>query len=195
MARKDEYWKRHDYYLKANRLYYERHKEQVRKRVREYCRQKYKTCPEFRERLRRGVAKYFQRRKELWREGVPITSELISKSEKLVAEKILPFEGFSNILRTSFNLVRSRDFPFFDVLCEKDGVKCGVNVTLYPLCCIRRKEALTKFLNFFNMRFFICFVKPNLKSYVLLEVDRDNIPCAVYLSKKRLTKLKTLNGS
>lgn len=132
--------------------------------------------PEFRIRERKAQKKRHIKLKALWRpDGVlpsgPFDDRVI-QSEIFVANEVLPKHGFTDILLT-------RTFHAFfpcDILAKKDGKICGIEVTMDTL---RRTSPKFKAMaNYFDMRMFVCHVKPDFQWYYLREVtDRNCSSC------------------
>jgi hypothetical protein len=93
--------------------------------------------------------------------------------------KILRDEEFLNIKfpEKNFEKIPSRNISTFQALAEKNNEKCMIEFVTSPFKVFteKRREYLQTFLDFFNTRFFLCFIKPDFSKYCILEVDRKNI--------------------
>jgi len=92
---------------------------------------------------------------------------------------ILRREKFLNIkfLENKFEKIPSKNLSKFQALAEKNNEKCMIEFVTSPFKVFteKRKEHLYTFLDFFDARFFLCFIKPDLSKYCILEVERNNI--------------------
>jgi len=78
-------------------------------------------------------------------------------------------------------------------LALKDGERCIIEASTTPFKVFtkKRREYLKVFLNFFEARYFLCFVKPDLSRYHLQELDPLKIR-SVALGLKAITAMKPL---
>jgi hypothetical protein len=119
-----------------------------------------------------------------------INSDQLFKSTLL---EILSSEGFMNVQIPTQNhgeLLR-QDFSALQALAMKDDDRCIVEVAFSPFKVFtkKRSEYLRLFLNFFNARYFLCFVKPDCSSYHLLELSSSRIK-SVSLGLKAIGAMK-----
>lgn len=85
-------------------------------------------------------------------------------SEEFVAKTILPKYGFTDILPTD---VFAKKF-IVDIFAKKDGLDCAIEVTTYVKKYI--KPHIWTFLRRFNLRYFICVLKPDHTWHFLQEI-------------------------
>ncbi|MBS7622326.1 hypothetical protein KEJ39_01445 [Candidatus Bathyarchaeota archaeon] len=80
----------------------------------------------------------------------------------------------------------------------KEGSRCIIEFINTPVKFFtkKRREHLKALLNFFEARYFLCFIKPDLSRYTLLELPASNIkPVALGLKAIAAMKpLRTLPG-
>jgi len=231
MPKKEEYEKRRQHYLEQKRKYYEEHKEhckayakqyyqehkeQINQHVAAYIRRKYREDPTFRKKFIESVVRSTRRRMgkiyELWhgndqyqnRQGLFKSNIILGiKAEEVAFQKILPQEGFKNILWTRNLLTRhnnnlrparfSANFPCIDFFGEKNGTKCAIEVTTTPYRHFMNYRGTRKLTQFFGLRYFICFIKPNLEEYILLEFKRS--PSSFLLSEKHIPLIRKISKS
>ena len=206
--------KRREYHRNYSREWYRRNKDWVRLKGREWKRLDYKKNPEkHRERLRQWTKshpeqvqamrrryyqknrekllvknrEYHRRRREIWRGGIKSSKKISAKAEKLVAEKILPKLGFSNIIHLG-------DQSPFDILAERNSKKFVVEVTTFYGQLHKNKKAF-EILKFFRPNLAVVFITPNLKSYVFKEFEFDEIPRYPRLSFKDIENKEEIHGA
>lgn len=119
-----------------------------------------------------------------------IDSDQLSKSTLL---EILSKEGFMNVQIPTHNHGETmrQDFSSLQALATKDADRCIVEAVFSPFKVFtkKRSEYLRLFLNFFNARYFLCFVKPDCSSYHLLELPSSRIK-SVSLGLKAIGAMK-----
>jgi len=110
---------------------------------------------------------------------------------KLVSKKILPAEGFTDIEIFDFS---NQDRLFlFDILATNKEEKCGIICTASYVKIFGKNifEKLKLFMGFFNIKMYICFVKPNLSKYYLMRFD-GNESRVIMMGLKRIPKMKAV---
>jgi len=107
--------------------------------------------------------------------------------------EILKKEEFLNIQFPTDMSGFSREPTMLQTLALKDGKRCIIEVSTTPFKVFtkKRREYLKVFLNFFEARYFLCFVKPDLSRYHLLELDPLNIR-SIALGLKAIAAMKSL---
>ena len=109
-----------------------------------------------------------------WIEGV--VKGAPTKAEELIINKILSSLSYTNIYRPTKNF-------YFDALCKKDKKLFAVEITT------SRKKTSKKhrkeFLQYLDIPLLLFFVKPNLKEYWLLKVDKVNSSSFEYKQGRR----------
>ena len=107
--------------------------------------------------------------------------------------EILSREGFTNVQIPTQNHgeILRKEFSTLQALATKDDDRCIVEITFSPFKVFtkKRSEYLRLFLNFFNARYFLCFVKPDCSSYHLLELRSSQIK-SVSLGLKAIGAMK-----
>lgn len=161
-----------------------------KRRARESMFKRYTNDPKFREERHVYMTEYFRKIAKEWRKGSQCKEPF--DAERIAADIILPKEGFSNIILTSRNLVNGEQFPFFDVLCEKNGLKYGIAVTTGYIYNISRRKSLAILLNFLQLKYILYFVRPNLREYLSFEYESDKIPSGTSMSFRRLKMLRKI---
>ena len=105
---------------------------------------------------------------------------------------ILEVEGFHNIECPEYvPTSRDRKPSTLQALAHKGDGKCIVEVVTSPfkVYTSKRREYLRTFLRFFNAKYFLCFLKPDLSRYHLLEVEPHRIR-SVSLGLKAIAAMK-----
>ena len=79
----------------------------------------------------------------------------------------------------------------FQALAIRDNKRCIIEVSTKPfkLFTAKRKEYLRALLNFFDAGFFLCFIKPDLSRYHLMELESSKIR-SVTLGLKAIAAMK-----
>jgi hypothetical protein len=119
-------------------------------------------------------------------------------AEKLAVETILPKEGFKDILwAQSFKPRKSTSatvssFWMFDAFAIRDGKKCAIQITTSPCRQIRNRAAVSAFLRFFGLTFYVCTVNPDMQRYYLSNYGADEVPNMVMMIAKRVSELKSV---
>ncbi|MGQ9543432.1 MAG: hypothetical protein ACUVTM_05020 [Candidatus Bathyarchaeia archaeon] len=106
--------------------------------------------------------------------------------------KILEVEGFHNIECPEYiPTSKGRKPSTLQALAHKGEGKCIVEVVTAPFKVYtpKRREYLKAFLRFFNAKYYLCFLKPNLSRYHLLEMDPFKIK-SVSLGLKAIAAMK-----
>ncbi|MEM4251771.1 MAG: hypothetical protein QW828_08060, partial [Candidatus Bathyarchaeia archaeon] len=104
-------------------------------------------------------------------------------------------EGFSNIsfpVQSPETDLR-RTLHGLQAFALKDGSRCIIEFinTPFKSFTMKRREHLKVLLNFFEARYFLCFIKPDLSRYTLLELPASNIK-PVALGLKAIAAMKPL---
>lgn len=113
-----------------------------------------------------------RRNREEWGITDRNDKETQRESEFFVASHIIPKLGFTNIL-VAYSLW-GRQFPF-DIIAEKDGVQVGIEVGLTYGKKI--KPTQIEFMRRFNIRGFICHLKPDYSWFCLKEITGTYSTC------------------
>jgi len=192
--------------------YYDRHKDYFRNYYRRYWR----THPEYRKRQVRTHREHYRRNREAmikktkeyvasiyrnWFGEIPrnlLGGRLGLSAERIAVQRILPEEGFTNIL-WAFSLNKAAkekqtasNFGMFDAFAFKGNKRCAFQITTSPFRQIRNRTATSAFLKFFDLQFYICVVRPNLKQYYLGRYEADQIPLTIIMTPKRIAQLKSV---
>jgi hypothetical protein len=179
-----------------------------------YNRRYWQTHPEYRERQKRIHRERYSRNKyaevertknyiaAIYRNWFGGTSRtkfgkgIAFSAEKISVEKILPKEGFRNILwATSFTSKRAANkgtsaFWMFDAFAVKDGRRCAIQITTSPVRQIRNRAAVSAFLKFFDLTLYVLTVKPDLARYYLSKYDARSVPNTVMMTLRRTRMLR-----
>ncbi len=107
----------------------------------------------------------------------------------LVSKKILPAEGFTKI--KIFDPSNQDRIFLFDILATSKEEKCGIVCTTSYAKVLGKSmfEKLGLFLDFFNIKMYVCFVKPNLSKYSLIRFD-GNKSRTIMMGLKKIPKMK-----
>jgi len=121
----------------------------------------------------------------------PTLAKPSKRKEKAVEEKrstpqlrsvlldILRREGFIDIQfpPKGSGVGPSRVLPSFQAFALKQSKRCIIEFASTPFKAFtrKRKEYLRTLLNFFDAKYFLCFVKPDLSRYHLVELEPSNI--------------------
>jgi len=187
------YQKYKQYFRNYHRNYWRTHKE-YRDRQKQIKRERYRADNE-KERLR--VKKYISALYSSWFGDYPtltVDHEKRLAAKKVAVENILPKEGFRRILSpemlTSSETGNATSFWVFDVLAYKGGKPCAVQITTSPSRQIRNRTMVSAFLQFLEMKLYVCQIRPNLREYRLSKYSPSEIPSAVVVNLKRMRELK-----
>ena len=109
----------------------------------------------------------------------------------LVSKEILPAEGFTDI--EIFDPSNRDRLFLFDILATNKEEKCGIICTSSYAKILGKNvfEKLKLFLDFFNIKMYICFVKPNLSKYFLFRFDK-NKSRTIMMGLKKIPKMKVV---
>lgn len=105
---------------------------------------------------------------------------------------ILEGEGFHSIECPEYTPTSlDRKPSTLQALAHKDEGKCIVEVVTSPfkVYTSKRREYLRALLKFFNAKYFLCFLKPDLSKYHLLEMEPNRIR-SVSLGLKAIAAMK-----
>lgn len=120
--------------------------------------------------------------------------EPVKQFRKILLD-ILRKEEFLNIQfpEKNFKRIPLRNFSTFQALAKKDNEKCMIEFVTSPFKVFtdKRKEHLQTFLDFFDARFFLCFIKPDFSGYHILEIEPSNIK-SVNLGLKTIENMKPI---
>lgn len=109
--------------------------------------------------------------------------------------EILRKEEFLNIKfpEKNFEKIPLRNLSTFQALAKKKNKKCMIEFVMSPFKVFteKRREYLRAFLDFFDTRFFLCFIKPDFSGYCILEVEPNNIK-SINLGLKAIENLKPI---
>lgn len=117
-------------------------------------------------------------------------------AERTAIEKILPREGFRDILwAQSFKSKKSastavNSFWMFDAFAIRDRKKCAIQITTSPNRQIRNRASVSAFLKFFGLTLYVCTVNPDMKRYYLSEYEAKDVPHTVIMTAKRVAELR-----
>lgn len=110
--------------------------------------------------------------------------------------EILRKEEFLNIKfpEKNFEKIPLRNFSTLQALAEKNNKKCMIEFVTSPFKVFteKRREHLQTFLDFFDTRFFLCFIKPDFSGYYVLEIEPNNIK-SVNLGLKVIENMKPIS--
>jgi hypothetical protein len=124
-------------------------------------------------------------------EKVDKSIEYMNQFRRTILE-IFTIEDFHNI---RFPQLKTKENVKGNILSQafalKDNRRCIIEFSTSPFKAYttRRKDYLRTLLSFFNSRYFLCFVKPDLSTYKLLELDPSNIR-SVTLALKTISTMK-----
>jgi len=130
----------------------------------------------------------------------PPNKEEIGKTETKPAHQltrilpeILKKEDFADIQIPTSGSSESLDLHVstFQALAVRDNKRCIIEVSTKPfkLFTAKRREYLRALLNFFDAGFFLCFIKPDLSRYHLMELESSKIR-SVTLGLKAIAAMK-----
>ncbi|WP_455369265.1 hypothetical protein [[Eubacterium] cellulosolvens] len=109
--------------------------------------------------------------------------------------EVLRKEDFLNIKfpEKNFEKIPLRNLSTFQVLAEKNNKKCMIEFVTSPFKVFteKRREYLRTFLDFFDAKFFLCFIKPDFSGYCVLEIESSNIK-SVNLGLKAIENMKPI---
>ena len=94
--------------------------------------------------------------------------QIASQAELLAVSKILPQLGFSEV----YHLSSVNYFFPFDIVATFRNERVLVDVTTGMGKSLKRQRIIAGVL---RMKFFVLFVKPDLKAYYLSKEDSDNV--------------------
>lgn len=184
--------RRKKYYRKYMRKYYRKHKEYWQeyyaKRVGKV--RKRKASIDSRNLLTNVREIWFAGKEQPSIEAKPKDRRLREKKLiELASNKILPTERFDDI--TILNPYAKEKTLRFHILANRKGKKCGIICTTSYTKVLTKnlREKLKKFLKFFDVNMYICFVKPDFSKYYLAKIDRNN-PKTVTIGLKRIARMK-----
>jgi len=116
----------------------------------------------------------------------------LARPFKNLLQEILRIEGFNDICF----LARESEWQSgrglrLQGLAIKDSKRCIMEITTSPfkVFTTEKKEYLSTFLRFFDARYFLCFIKPDLSRYCILEPEPSKIR-SVTLSLKTIASMK-----
>lgn len=96
-----------------------------------------------------------------------------------ILHEILSKEGFVTLQFPNHDsgASPSQDSPMPQVLALKDDRRCIIEIVTSPVKAFTKKRAeyLRSFLSFFEARYFLCFVKPDLSRYQVMELEPSKI--------------------
>lgn len=177
-----DYEKYKSYYQSLGRAYYRRDRDKILKNMRERRR----NDPEYREKLRQEAENYRRNNPEKVKASLKkhftkirnswgyTNKNIAKKAEILAVTKILPSLGFENTL---YLPELNCGMMFYDVLCEKDGVKYGVQVRTGILSSLKKKQR--QVADFFGIVYVVLFVKPTLDYFRLMKPNSKNYSAIV----------------
>lgn len=117
------------------------------------------------------------------------------KQYRNILLEILRKEEFLNIKfpEKNFEKIPLRNFSTFQALAKKKNKKCMIEFVMSPFKVFteKRREHLRTFLDFFDARFFLCFIKPDFSGYCILEVEPNNIK-SINLGLKAIENMKPI---
>jgi hypothetical protein len=185
-----------EYYRNYMRDYYSRNKEYWQN----YYAKNKKTGKKTRKKASIASQKHFTKIKDAWsgsqEEGLVDTkftarNQNWKKLIKLISKEILPAEGFTDI--EIFDPSNQDRTFLFDILATNKEEKCGIICTTSYAKVLGKNmfEKLKLFLDFFNIKMYICFVKPNLSKYFLVRFD-GNKSRTVMMGLKKIPKMKAV---
>jgi len=112
---------------------------------------------------------------------------------KAILQEILSKEGFLNLQFPNHDpgTKPSQDSPIPQVLAFKDNRRCIIEISTSPTKALTKKRAeyLRSFLDFFEARYFLCFVKPDLSRYEIMELEPSKMR-SVTLGLKVIASMK-----
>jgi hypothetical protein len=106
-----------------------------------------------------------ERKRRVW--GTSNRS-IAAAAERIAASKVLPQLGFSEI----YHLSTLNSFFPFDIVATLQDERVLVDVTTGAGKSLRRQRGIA---NALRMKSFVLFIKPDLESYYLTEVDSDHV--------------------
>jgi hypothetical protein len=120
--------------------------------------------------------------------------ETVKQFRNILLE-VLREEEFLNIKfpEKKFEKIPPGNFSTFQALAKKNNKKCMIEFVSSPFKVFteKRREYLHTFLDFFEARFFLCFVKPDFSGYCILEIEPNNIK-SVNLGLKAIESMKPI---
>ena len=120
--------------------------------------------------------------------------EPVKQFRKILLD-VLRKEEFLNIIfpENNFEKIPLRNFSTFQALAKKDNEKCMIEFVTSPFKVFteKRRKYLQTFLDFFEARFFLCFIKPDFSGYHILEIESSNIK-SVNLGLKTIENMKPI---
>lgn len=78
----------------------------------------------------------------------------------------------------------------FDAFAIRDGKKCAIQVTTSPYRQIRNPVAVSAFLKFFCLGFYVCTVHPDMEHYYLSQYPAEEVPNMVMMTPEKVSKLR-----
>ena len=117
------------------------------------------------------------------------------KQYRNILLEILRKEEFLNIKfpEKNFEKIPLRNLSTFQALAKKNNKKCMIEFVMSPFKVFteKRRESLQTFLDFFDAKFFLCFIKPDFSGYCILEVESSNIK-SINLGLRAIENMKPI---